>query len=49
MKFLEKANKLGLNNKLVEDNYLKCESESLKVSEHGTNINIKKIDIEVLV
>ena len=36
------ANKMELNNKLVGDNYVKCICESLKVSEHITEINLRK-------
>ena len=35
-------NKLELNNRLVGDNYLKCICESLQVSDHITEINLKK-------
>ena len=35
-------NKLELNNKLVGDKYVRCICESLKVSDHITEINLKK-------
>ena len=34
--------KMELNNKLVGDNYVKCICESLKVSDHITEINLRK-------
>ena len=36
------AKKMELNNKLVGDNYLKCVCKSLEVSEHITEINLRK-------